>query len=76
MPDPNGEAEYLLNNSLLKEIFGQLEADAIERAIDAKSSDDELRRTCTQEVRAIRAVQHQLETLAKGTTKAKRRPVA
>ena len=74
MSEHRGEAEYLLDSELLKEIFGQLERDALERAINAKASDDELRRTCTQEVRAIRAVRSQLETLAKGATKAKRSP--
>ena len=70
-----GEAEYLLNSELLKEVFADLEASAIERAINAKASDDELRRTSTQEVRAIRAVQGQLRLFLNDKTKAKRSPV-
>ena len=75
MSEHRGEAEYLLNSRLLKHIFADIEADALERAVNAKPSDDELRRTATQEVRAIRAVQRQLEVLAKTQTKPKRGPV-
>ena len=75
MSEHRGEAEYLLSNRLLKQIFADIEADALERAVAAKPSDDELRRTSTQEVRAIRAVQRQLEVLAKAQTKPKRSPV-
>ena len=75
MPDRAGAAEYLLNNDLLKEIFTDIEADALERAVNAKPSDDEARRAATQEVRAIRAVQRQLEVLLRAKTKPKPRPV-
>lgn len=69
----NGEAEYLLSNQLLKQIFDDLERSATERAVAAKPSDDETRATSLQEVRAIRAVRSQLESLARGKTKAKPR---
>lgn len=63
-----GAAEQLLNHPLLTEIFDGLERSAIERAVNAKPSDDEMRRTCTQEVRAIRAVRRELDLRAKGKT--------
>jgi len=75
MSEHRGEAEYLLGSQLLQMIFAKLEQDAVERSIAAKPSDDETRRTCTQEVRAIRAVQRQLRVLAEDQTKAKPRPV-
>lgn len=61
MSDQRGAAEYLRDHPLLNEIFDRLEASAIERAVNAKPDDDELRRTSTQEVRAIRAVRRDLE---------------
>ena len=74
---PGGEAEYLLSNQLLKQIFDDLERSAIEAAVNAKSSNDELRATSLQEVRAIRAVRRELQSLAKGKTNPKPRgPVA
>lgn len=75
MSDHRGEAEYLLGNQLLNDIFSKLVDDALERAVNADPSNDEARRTATQEVRAIRAVQHQLKTLAEGKTKVRPRPV-
>ena len=77
MDERQGAAEYLLNDNLLNNIFDEIEAGALENCVNAKPSDDELRRTSTQEVRAIRAVRRQLQTLAKGPTKpTPRRPVA
>lgn len=63
-----GAAEQLLNHPLLKEIFDKLERSAMERAINAKPADDEQRRICTQEVRAIRAVRRELSLRAEGKT--------
>lgn len=74
MSEHRGEAEYLLDNQLLQKIFAKLEADALERAVNAQASDDEARRIATQEVRAIRAVQRQLRAFVEGETKAKPRP--
>jgi len=38
-----GEAQFLLDSETVKEIFAQLERDAIETAIGAKLGDDECR---------------------------------
>jgi hypothetical protein len=70
-----GEAEYLLDSKLLKEVFADLERQATERAITAKASDDSLRRICMAEIRAIRAVQDQLRSFLNDKTKVKRSPV-
>lgn len=59
----NGEAQYLLDNELLKEIFDQIEQTAIESAVCAKVGDDETRRNATGEVRAIRSVRQKLKLL-------------
>lgn len=75
MTEHRGEAEYLLDSKVLKEVFSELEQNALERAISAKPSDDSLRRTSLEEVRAIRAVQDQLRSLLSDKTKVKRRPV-
>lgn len=64
----NGEAEYLLANEMLIEIFARLERDAIEVAINAPLGDDETRRDATGEVRAIRGVRRKLEALARAKT--------
>ena len=63
----NGEAEYLLNNDLLKEIFDKLESDALETAVNAPLIDDETRRIATGEVRAIRSVRRKLKALCAPT---------
>lgn len=75
MSEHRGEAEYLLDSKLLKEVFADIERNALERAVNAKPSDDELRRTSTQEVRAIRAVHEQLRSFLNDKAKPKRRPV-
>jgi hypothetical protein len=64
----NGEAQYLLDNELLKEIFDQLERIAIETGINAKIGDDELRRLAASEVRAIRSVRLKLKSLLSDKT--------
>lgn len=71
----SGHAESLLNDSLLNEIFDELEQSALEGAVNAQPSDDEQRRTKLQEVRAIRAVRRKLNALLKGTTNPKPRAV-
>lgn len=73
MAEPLGEAQYLLEHKLLNEIFDKLEHDATERAIHARASDDETRRTSLEEVRAIRHVRAELKTLAEGSTNRKAR---
>jgi hypothetical protein len=64
-----GQAEYLLNDDLLKQIFAQIERDALETAISAKPGDDETRRNAIGDVRAIRSVRWQLEAILKAKTK-------
>lgn len=64
----SGEAEYLLRNELLNQIFDELERDAVETAINAKPSDDEMRRVATQEARAIRSVRAKLNALLRAKT--------
>lgn len=63
-----GEAEYLLANDTLNEIFDQMERDATERAIYAKLADDELRRLALGEVRAIRSVREELRARIRDAT--------
>ncbi len=75
MTEHRGEAEYLLESKLLQKVFADMEAEALERAITAKASDDSLRRICMAEVRAIRAVQDQLKSFLSDKTKVKRSPV-
>ena len=75
MSEFRGEAEYLLDSQLLKKVFADMEAGAFERAVTAKASDDSLRRTEMEKVRAIRAVQDQLRSLLSDKTKIKRSPV-
>lgn len=62
-----GEAELLLDSQLLKDTFAWLEADALERAVNALPSDDETRRVCTMQVRALRSVREHLEALLRDT---------
>ena len=62
-----GEVEMLLGSQLLKDTFARLEADALERAINAQPSDDETRRVCTMRVRALRSVREDLEALLRDT---------
>lgn len=64
----NGEAQWLLDNELLNEIFAQIERDAIETAIGAQLGDDDMRRNATGEVRAIRGVRRKLEALLRAKT--------
>ena len=64
MSDRMGAAEYLLNDPLLKDIFDQLETDALESAIWAKQDDDEKRHRFLLEVQAIRNVREKLAALA------------
>ena len=58
-----GEAEYLLRNELLQETFARIEADALERCVQAPPGDDETRRLAAMQVRAIRSVRQELEAL-------------
>jgi hypothetical protein len=72
-PHPRaGEADQLLGSALLQETLSQIEAEAMERAVDARSDDDETRRSALCEVRAIRSVRGQLEAILKPLTKAPR----
>lgn len=64
----NPEAEYLLNNDLLIEIFARIERDAVEMAVNAPVGDDETRRNATGEVRAIRSVRRKLQALCRAAT--------
>jgi len=64
-----GAAEKLLNDPLLNEILDGLERDAFELCVNAKPSDDEQRRTTTQEIRAIRSLRGKLKLLSKSKTK-------
>lgn len=63
---PNGEAEALLNSPLLKAMFRQMEADAIERAVSAKPGDDDTRRHAMERVQVIRAIRADLRLYAEG----------
>jgi hypothetical protein len=63
-----GEAQFLLDSKTVKEIFAQLERDAIETAIGAKLGDDECRRNALGEVRAIRSLKWKLEALVRAKT--------
>ena len=63
-----GEAEYLLNNELLNEIFAGIERDALELGINASTADDEKRRCAMGEVRAIRSVREKLKALLRVKT--------
>lgn len=64
----SGHAQTLVDDRLLNDMFDQLEQIAMESAVIADPSDDEMRRTCTQEVRAIRAVRRKLKALAREKT--------
>ena len=70
-----GAAEYLLNDELLKSLFEQMEQDYLERAVNAKAEDDEMRRICTMQVRAIRQVRTDLEALLSDQDTLTPRPV-
>lgn len=63
-----GAAKELLDNRLLNEIFDQLEDNAKERAISADPRDNETRAIAAMQVRAIRSVRLELESLANGPT--------
>lgn len=63
-----GEAEYLLANETLNEIFDQIEKAATERAIYADLADDEKRRIAIEQVRAIRSVREELQARIKAAT--------
>lgn len=62
----NGEAERLSGHPVIRHIFDEMEQDAMERAIYARPSDDEARRSAMNEVRAIRALRQKLKILASG----------
>lgn len=68
MTQPSGHAQQLCDDRLLNEIFDKLEAKAVEAAISAPSSDDEMRLTSVLKVKAIRSVRAELQSLAKGKT--------
>ncbi len=70
-----GQAEALLNDDLLQEVFRTLEQQAIDACIDAGPTDDELRRTTMQEVNALRDVQGKLKALLREETKSPARTV-
>ena len=55
------EAEYLLRSELLNETLAGMERDALERAVNAPSADDEMRRIACETVRAIRQFRTELE---------------
>lgn len=56
-----GEAQYLHDSELLKEIFDRMESDAVECCIH--TDDDEARRVSAIEVRTIRSVRQKLKSL-------------
>ena len=66
---PNGEAMRLVRHPIIQAIFDELEADAMEIAVQAKMKDDETRRSMMNEIRAIRALRQKLKSLAKGKVK-------
>lgn len=70
---PNGEAQMLLDNALLQQIFTEMEASAIETCVNAPNSDDETRREAALEARVIRSLKQKLITLAEGKAKLPRR---
>jgi|JI10StandDraft_1071094.scaffolds.fasta_scaffold02691_9 hypothetical protein len=61
-----GEAQYLHDSELLKEIFDGMERDAIERCVH--TDDDETRRVSAMEVRTIRSVRQKLKSLCSDKT--------
>lgn len=72
---PSGEAEYLLNHPLLQDIFGELEHEATEAAIETDNT--VARDMLVREVRTIRNLRQKLKTLAEGkTTRPQQRAVA
>lgn len=72
-----GDAAFLVKNTLLNEILDDLEHDAIEAALDARSSDHEKRLHATMEANAIRSLRGKLQAIADGPTKPRAKtPVA
>ncbi len=61
-----GEAQYLHDSELLKEIFDRMERDAIELCVH--TDDDETRRITAIEVRTIRSVRQKLKSLCSDKT--------
>lgn len=59
-----GEAERLADHPLLNKIFDELERDAMENGVYAKSDDDVKRREAMHQVRAIRDVREELKRRA------------
>lgn len=66
---PDGEAERLVKHPIIVNIFDDLEKEAMEIAIHSKPKDDETRRTCMNEIRAIRSLRQKLTELAQGKVK-------
>jgi hypothetical protein len=71
----SGEAQFLLDSEVIKDIFAQIERDAMELCVNAPLGDDETRRDASGEVRAIRRVRQKLEALAKAKTNLPPSPV-
>lgn len=65
---PNTQAEMLVNNVLLDSILKELEQNAMEMVIHSKPDDDETKRSCVNEIRAIRNLRQKLVELAKEKT--------
>ena len=63
---PNGEAERLADDPILKSILDELEENAMEIAVHAKIHDDETRRSTMNEIRAIRNLRQKIKEIAKG----------
>lgn len=63
---PNGAAEALLNDPLLRAIFAAMESDAVELAVSAKPTDDDKRRYALMRVQVLREIQRNLSLYAEG----------